>query len=87
MGYRDFLICVIREIDKSRCIGDFCTVTIISFFIITKDALKLFSADGYKDILSITVGTNETSKFWLRMLNDLKNRGVQDVLFSVLTDL
>lgn len=26
--------------------------------------------DGYKDILSITVGANETSKFWLGMLND-----------------
>ena len=35
----------------------------------------------YKDILSITVGANETSKFWLGMLNDLKNRGVKDVLF------
>ena len=39
------------------------------------------TADGYKDILSITVGANETSKFWLGMLNDLKNRGVGDVLF------
>ena len=39
------------------------------------------SIDGYKDILSITVGANETSKFWLGMLNDLKNRGVKDVLF------
>ena len=39
------------------------------------------TVDGYKDILSITVGANETSKFWLGMLNDLKNRGVQDVLF------
>ena len=39
------------------------------------------TTEGYKDILSITVGANETSKFWLGMLNDLKNRGVQDVLF------
>ena len=39
------------------------------------------TAEGYKDILSITVGANETSKFWLGMLNDLKNRGVEDVLF------
>ena len=39
------------------------------------------SIDGYKDILSITVGANETSKFWLGMLNDLKNRGLKDVLF------
>lgn len=39
------------------------------------------TTEGYKDILSITVGANETSKFWLGMLNDLKNRSVQDVLF------
>jgi transposase-like protein len=28
------------------------------------------TVEGYKDILSITVGANETSKFWLGMLND-----------------
>ncbi len=39
------------------------------------------TAEGYKEILSITVGANETSKFWLGMLNDLHNRGVKDVLF------
>ena len=39
------------------------------------------TTEGYKDILSITVGANETSKFWLGMLNDLKNRGVKDVRF------
>ncbi len=39
------------------------------------------TADGYKEILSITAGANESSKFWLGMLNDLKNRGVKDVLF------
>ena len=39
------------------------------------------TTEGYKDILSITVGANETSKFWLGMLNDLKNRGLKDVLF------
>lgn len=33
--------------------------------------------DGTKDILSITIGANESSKFWLGMLNDLKNRGGQ----------
>lgn len=37
--------------------------------------------DGTKDILSISIGANESSKFWLGMLNDLKNRGVLDVLF------
>ena len=39
------------------------------------------TAEGYKEILSITVGANETSKFWLGMLNDLHDRGVKDVLF------
>lgn len=40
--------------------------------------------EGTKDILSINVGANESSKFWLGILNDLKNRGLQDVLiFSV----
>ena len=35
-----------------------------------------------QDILNdITGRADETSKFWLGMLNDLKNRGVQDVLF------
>lgn len=36
--------------------------------------------DGEKDVLGIWVGANETSKFWLSVLNDLKNRGVQNVL-------
>lgn len=39
------------------------------------------TVDGYKEILSITVGANESSKFWLGMMNDLKNRGLKDVLF------
>ena len=30
------------------------------------------TTEGHKEILSITVGANETSKFWLGMLNDLK---------------
>ena len=34
------------------------------------------TTEGYKEILSITVGANESSKFWLGMLNDLKNRGM-----------
>lgn len=36
--------------------------------------------DGQKEVLGIWVGANESSKFWLSVLNDLKNRGVQDVL-------
>lgn len=36
--------------------------------------------DGRKEILTIEVGENESSKYWLRVLNSLKNRGVQDVI-------
>ena len=36
--------------------------------------------DGMKEVLSIEVGENESSKYWLGVLNSLKNRGVQDIL-------
>jgi len=36
--------------------------------------------EGNKDILGIWIGENESSKFWLGIMNDLKNRGVQDIL-------
>lgn len=38
------------------------------------------SKEGYKEVLSITVGENESAKVWANILNDLKNRGVNDVL-------
>lgn len=38
------------------------------------------NGDGYKEVLSIVVGENESSKYWLSVLNSLKNRGVQDIL-------
>ena len=38
------------------------------------------SITGKKEVLSITVGTNESSKYWLSVLNELKNRGVKDIL-------
>ena len=36
--------------------------------------------DGYKEVLHIEIGENESSKYWLGILNALKNRGVQDIL-------
>ena len=36
--------------------------------------------DGEKEVLGIWIGANESSKFWLSVLNDLKNRGVENVL-------
>ena len=36
--------------------------------------------EGKKDVLSIEVGENESSRYWLGVLNGLKNRGVKDIL-------
>lgn len=36
--------------------------------------------DGRKEVLTIEIGENESSKYWLSVLNGLKNRGVSDVL-------
>ena len=36
--------------------------------------------EGTKDILGIWIGENESAKFWLGVLNDLKQRGVKDIL-------
>ncbi|MGN1381480.1 MAG: IS256 family transposase [Eubacterium sp.] len=36
--------------------------------------------EGKKEVLSLVIGENESSKYWLSVLNSLKNRGVQDIL-------
>lgn len=36
--------------------------------------------DGYKEVLTIEIGENESAKYWLSVLNGLKNRGVKDIL-------
>ena len=40
------------------------------------------NTEGKKEVLSITVGDNESSKYWLSVLNELKNRGVKDILIT-----
>ena len=36
--------------------------------------------DGRKEVLSLQIGENESSKYWLGILNELKNRGLKDIL-------
>jgi putative transposase len=43
--------------------------------------------DCNKDVLGIWIGENESAKFWLSVLNDLKNRGVQDILIICVDNL
>lgn len=37
------------------------------------------SEEGHKEVLSISIGDNESAKYWLSVLNELKNRGVKDI--------
>ena len=43
--------------------------------------------DGTKDILGLWIETSEGAKFWLRVMNELKNRGVDDILIAVVDGL
>lgn len=42
---------------------------------------------GKKDVLGMYVGENESAKFWLSIMNSLKNRGVQDILIACVDGL
>lgn len=43
--------------------------------------------DGIRDVLGMWVGENESAKFWLGILNGLKNRGVEDILITCVDGL
>ena len=43
--------------------------------------------DGKRDVLGMYVGENESAKFWLNIINGLKNRGVQDILITCVDGL
>ena len=42
---------------------------------------------GRKEVLGFWIGENESSKYWLNVLNELKNRGVQDILIMSVDNL
>jgi putative transposase len=43
--------------------------------------------DGAKEILGMWLEQNEGAKFWLRVMNELRNRGVEDILIAVVDGL
>jgi putative transposase len=43
--------------------------------------------DGTKEILGIWIEQTEGAKFWMRVMNELKNRGVADILIAVVDGL
>ena len=43
--------------------------------------------DGRKDVLGMYVGENESARFWLSILNGMKNRGLEDILIACIDGL
>ena len=43
--------------------------------------------EGKRDILGIWVGENEGASYWLNIINELKNRGVEDILIACMDGL
>jgi transposase-like protein len=43
--------------------------------------------DGKRDVLGMWIGENESAKYWLSILNSLKNRGVNDILIACVDGL
>jgi len=52
--------------------------------IVNKAAYSVLGIDvmGRKDILGIWIGEHESASFWLGVCNDLKKRGVEDILIA-----
>ena len=46
-----------------------------------------YTMEGYKDILGLWVDEAEGAKFWLSICNDLKNRGVKEILIACMDGL
>lgn len=44
-------------------------------------------ADGARDIFGLWLEQNEGAKFWLRVMNELRNRGVEGILLTVIDGL
>jgi transposase-like protein len=42
---------------------------------------------GHKDLLALHTSENEGAKFWLQVLTDLQNRGVEDILIACIDNL
>lgn len=43
--------------------------------------------DGHRDVLGIWIGEAESSKFWLSIMNEIKNRGTRDILIAAVDGL
>lgn len=45
------------------------------------------TGEGQREVLGLWIADNEGAKFWLGVMNELRNRGVQDILIAVVDGL
>lgn len=45
------------------------------------------SLGGDREVLGLWIADNEGAKFWLSVMNELRNRGIQDILIAVVDGL
>ena len=57
--------------------------------VITKAVYGIIAVnqEGYRDVLGLYVGENESAKFWMNVLADLQNRGLEDILIACVDNL
>lgn len=45
------------------------------------------TSNGLREVLGLWIAGSEGAKFWLSVMNELKNRGVQDIMIAVVDEL
>ena len=57
--------------------------------VITKAVYGIIAVnqEGYRDLLGLYVGQHESAKFWMQVLTDLQNRGLEDILIASVDNL
>ncbi|MBL4747656.1 MAG: transposase [Magnetovibrio sp.] len=46
-----------------------------------------FTIEGHKEVLGLWIEQTEGAKFWLRVMNEIRNRGLHDVFIAVVDGL
>jgi transposase-like protein len=57
--------------------------------VITKAVYGIIAVnqEGYRDVLGLYIGQNESAKFWMQVLTDLQSRGLEDMLIASVDNL
>lgn len=57
--------------------------------VITKAVYGIIAVnqEGYRDLLGLYIGQHESAKFWMQVLTDLQNRGLEDILIASVDNL